>query len=223
MELKNRAEMDPRFTWDLTPIFKTEDEWEAMMQATTEQIKTLNSIPGTLGESVESFAKGLGAIYAAMENVEKLYGYAFLRKSGDNGDPKSQEMEARAITLLTALQSAIAFLNPEILAMDAQKLDAFMADDSVKTYRHMVEDVLRGRRYTLDAEREKMLAMLADAAQTPSNIFDMFESVDMTFPTVTGEDGQPETLSHGSFSVFRESKNRAVRKEAFEKYFGEYE
>lgn len=223
MELKNRAEMDPRFTWDLTPIFKMEDEWEAMMQATTEQIGTLNSIPGTLSESVESFAKGLGEIYAAMENVEKLYGYAFLRKSGDNGDPKSQEMEARAITLLTALQSAIAFLNPEILAMDAQKLDAFMADDSVKTYRHTVEDVLRGRKYTLDAEREKMLAMLADAAQTPSNIFDMFESVDMTFPPVTGEDGQPETLSHGSFSVFRESKNRAVRKEAFEKYFGEYE
>ena len=223
MELKNRAEMDPRFTWDLTPIFKTEDEWEAMMQATTEQIGTLNSISGTLSESVESFAKGLGEIYAAMENVEKLYGYAFLRKSGDNGDPKSQEMEARAITLLTALQSAIAFLNPEILAMDAQKLDAFMADDSVKTYRHTVEDVLRGRKYTLDAEREKMLAMLADAAQTPSNIFDMFESVDMTFPPVTGEDGQPETLSHGSFSVFRESKNRAVRKEAFEKYFGEYE
>ena len=223
MELKNRAEMDSKFTWDLTPIFKTEDEWEAMMKATTEQIKTIATIPGTLSESVESFAKGLGEIYAAMENVEKLYGYAFLRKSGDNGDPKSQEMEARAITLLTALQSAIAFLNPEILAMDAQKLDAFLADDSVKTYRHMIEDVLRGRKYTLDAEREKMLAMLADAAQTPSNIFDMFESVDMTFPPVTGEDGKPETLSHGSFSVFRESKNRAVRREAFEKYFGEYE
>lgn len=78
------------------------------------------------------------------------------------------------------------------------------------------------RAHMLDKEGEKMLAMLSDAAGTPRNVFDMFESVDMTFPNVIDENGNEAPLSHGTFGVYRESKSTAVRKDAFEKYFGEF-
>ncbi len=68
-----------------------------------------------------------------------------------------------------------------------------------------------------------MLALLTDAAQTPSAAFDMFADVDLTFPDVTDEAGASTPLTHASFGVFRESRDRRVRKEAFEKYFGAYE
>lgn len=222
MKLKNRSEMDPKYMWDLTPIYVTEADWEKDMAETAKLVETMKALPGTLSESTESLLNALNAVYAASEKLERVYCYAFLVSSGDNGDPKSQEMQARCISLMTALQSAISFINPELLAMDPNRLNEMLADDRLATYRHMVEDVCRSRSHTLDAEREKMLAMLADAAQTPSNVFDMFESVDMTFPPVKASDGTEQPLSHGSFSVFRESRDRAVRKEAFEKYFGEY-
>lgn len=223
MELKNRSEMDPKYTWDLTPIYKNDDEWEIDLKAAAETVEKLAGLPGTLAESVESLKAGLDAVFAASQQMEKLYGYAFLRKSGDNGDPKSQEMEARCIALLTKFQAAVSFLSPEILAMDSEKLTGYMADGRMETYRHTVEDICRARAHTLDAEREKMLAMMSDAAQTPSNVYDMFESVDMTFPPVTGEDGEEIPLSHGSFAVFRESRCREVRSDAFAKYFGAFE
>lgn len=222
VELKSRAEADSRFTWDLSPIFESDEAWEEALKRAAEEVKALSSIPGTLGASRESLKAGLDRINAASEKMERLMEYAFLRKAGDNGDPKSQDMEARCISLLTSFQAAISFMNPEILAMDADKLDAWMADDSMKTYRHMVEDICRSRSHTLDAERERMLAMLADAAQTPSNVFEMFESVDMTFPPVIDAEGREVPLSHGLFSVYRESKDRFVRRDAFEKYFGEF-
>jgi len=222
MELKKRADMDPRYTWDLTPVFESDEAWEAALKEASETVATLSAIPGTLGQSVESFKAGLDAINAAAQKLERVMGYAFLRKSGDNGDPKLQEMEGRVIGVLTAFQAAISFMNPEILAIDSEKLDAFMADESVATYRHMVEDICRARSHTLSAECEKLLAMLGDAAQTPSNVYDMFESVDVTFEPVTGENGESVPLTHGSFSVFRESKNRDVRRDAFEKYFGAF-
>lgn len=222
MELKSRAEMDPKYMWDLTPIFPNDQAWEDALKQATEAVKTLSAIPGTLGNSLESFKDGLDKIYAVTEQIERVANYAFLKKSGDNGDTKNQEMEARCISLLTAFQSAVAFLNPEILDMDSEKLDSFMKDDSVKTYRHMIEDVCRMRAHMLDKEGEKMLAMLSDAAGTPRNVFDMFESVDMTFPNVIDENGNEAPLSHGTFGVYRESKSAAVRKDAFEKYFGEF-
>ena len=222
MELKNRSEMDPKYMWDLSPIYPNEQAWEEALQCATEKVKGLSEIPGTLSTSLESFKKGLDAIYDATELIERVANYAFLKKAGDNGDTHNQEMEARCIAMITAFQSAIAFLNPEILGMDADKLESFLQDDSVKTYRHMIEDIRRMRVHTLDAQGERMLAMLSDAAGTPKNVFDMFESVDMTFPNVIDENGNEAPLSHGTFSVYRESKSAAVRKDAFEKYFGAF-
>ena len=222
MELKPRAEMDPKYMWDLTPIFPNDQAWEDALKRAGETVNTLKAIPGTLGNSLEAFKSGLDKIYAATERIERVANYAFLKKSGDNGDTKNQEMEARCISLITAFQSAVSFLNPEILGMDSEKLDAFMQDDSVKTYRHMIEDIRRMRAHTLDAQSERMLAMLSDAAGTPRNVFEMFESVDMTFPNVIDENGDEAPLSHGTFSVYRESKSAAVRKDAFEKYFGQF-
>ena len=222
MELKNRADMDPRYMWDLTPIYENDEAWESDLKLATETVKNLSALPGTLSASAEAFKAALDAVFSASEKMERLYCYAYLRKSGDNGDPKSQEMEARCIGLLTAFQSAVSFLNPEILAMEPETLKAYMEDERMATYRHMVEDVCRARAHTLDAEREKMLAMLSDAAQTPSNVYDMFESVDVTFEPVLGEDGQEQPLSHGSFAVYRESRDRSLRADAFAKYFGAF-
>ena len=53
-----------------------------------------------------------------------------------------------------------------------------MERDGLKTYRHALEDILRSREHTLDENSERLLAMLGDAAQTPGNTFEMFESVE---------------------------------------------
>ena len=223
MENKLRSEMNPEFMWDLTPIFESDTAWEAALTEAGTAIKALSDLPGTLGASADSLLNALTKIYDAEEKVEKVYGYAFLRKSGDNGDPGSQDMEARAISLIVALQTASAFVQPEVLAIPEEKLSAYMADERLATYRHKLEDIARRRSHTLDANGERILAMLGDAAQTPSNVFEMFESVDMRFPNVHDENGDEQPLTHGSFSIFRESRSQAVRKEAFETYFGEFE
>ncbi|MBQ8087661.1 MAG: oligoendopeptidase F [Clostridia bacterium] len=220
MELKNRSEMDAQFCWDLTPIFESDEAWESAYADLMNELPRLSELPGTLSTSAQALKNGLDTLYDIMQKLERIYEYAFLRKSGDNGDTRSQEMEAKSISALVRFQTESAFLNPEVIAMDPETLKSYMADESLATYRHMADDVCRARAYTLDVEREKMLALLGDAAQTPSNVFEMFESVDMTFPNVIGENGEALPLSHGSFSVYREHRDRAICKDAFEKYFG---
>ena len=222
MESKARNLMNPEYMWDLTPMYANDELWEADLKECEALAKNLGDIPGTLGASAESLKNGLDRIFAAQRKVEKVYIYAFLKKSGDNGEARYQEMEARCISLIVQLQTATAFVNPEILAIDPEKLDEYMKDESLAVYRHMVEDIVRARQHTLDAQTEGILAMLGDAAQTPSNVFEMFESVDMRFSSIKDENGNDAPLTHGSFTVFRESKDARVRKEAFETYFGEF-
>ena len=184
---------------------------------------TLGALEGTLKQSPQQLKAGLDQIYAATQQVELVYLYANLFKSGDNGDPEAQRAEGRAMSLYVALSTALSFVDPEILSIPKAELDAWLRLPELQEYRHILEDTDRMRPYSLPKEQEKMLAQLADAAGAPDEAFTMLESVDMTFPDITGEDGKPASLSHGTYGLYRDSRNRAVRKEAFETYHGEFQ
>lgn len=222
MALKNRKEMDSRYQWDLSHIYPSAGAWEkayAEAEALTDRIPAL---AGTLGASADSLLNGLNTIVAASQAVELVYLYASLNKSGDQGDATAQNLEARAVTLYVKLSTASSFVDPEILAIPEDKLAAYLQDERLAVYRQYICNTARARSHTLDADRERMLAMLGDAAGSPSNSFDMLEAVDMTFPEITDEKGEKVALTHGNFSVYRESTDRRVRREAFETYFGEF-
>ena len=60
-------------------------------------------------------------------------------------------------------------------------------------------------------------------ASSPDQIFSAFSNADLRFQPVTDEEENQVPLSHGTFVGFLQSKDRRVRKEAFEKYYAEYE
>lgn len=217
-----RKDMNPEFMWDFTHIFESREAWEAAYEQASAEVEKIYSVQGTLCNSAADLEKGLDLIFSAAQKVERVYLYASLHKNGDNGDPEYQQMEGRAVNLYVAFSTAISFMEPEILAADEQKIREYLDIDVLKKYRHNFEDILRAREHMLSGEQEKMLAMLSDVSGNCRNIFDMLESVDMTFPSITDENGEEVTLTHGNFGVYRESSNARVRKEAFEKYFGEF-
>ena len=217
-----RKDMNSEFMWDFTHIFESRDAWETAYAEASRSVEALGSVSGTLCESASSLKSGLDKIFSTAKKVELVYLYASLHKSGDNGDPEYQQMEGRAINLYVAFSTAISFMEPEILAANEDTVRAFLENEELATYRHTVKNILRARKYMLSAEQEKMLAMLSDVAGNCSNAFEMLESVDMTFPSIIDEKGEEVTLTHGNFGVYRESTDIRVRKESFEKYFGEF-
>jgi len=221
MDIRERKDVPVEFTWDFTAIYENDEVWEKAYAEAAKLVAGIPAVAGTLGKSAASLKKGLDLIYAAEEKVERVYLYAMLKKNTDNGDPVSQTMGGRTYSLYADFSTACAFLSPEILSIDPAKLAEMMKDPSLATYRHMIGDIERGRPYTKDAETEKLLAMLFEPAATPGNAFDMFDAVDVTFPDIT-VNGKKEPLTNGSFSVYRESADRDVRRKAFANLFGEF-
>ena len=222
MAIKQRAEIEEQFTWDFSDIFADDAAWEEAYREADALIDGIATVPGTLKDSAEAMKAGLDKIFAASEKMERIYLYAMLRKNVDNGDPKYQTMQGHAMNLAVKQSTACAFLEPEILAIDKDRLEEMINSPVLSTYRHLLQDTDRMRAYTKDEQTETMLAMLADAAGATSECFDMLESVDMTFPEITDENGEKVTLTHGNFGVFRESSDQRVRRESFELYFGEF-
>ena len=215
---QNRRDMNPEYMWNLGDIFADKAAWEDAMQKAEKQIAQVVAVQGTLGKSAEDLKRGLDAIYAAAQQANLVYLYAFLNLMGDNGDAEAQDMEARATRMMVNFSTETAFVNPEILSIDPENLDAWMQEPELSGYRHMIDDIARARVHTLSEREERLLAMLGDAAGTPEKAFSMFDSVDVQFPDVA--EGKP--LTHALFGNYREDRSAAVRKDAFEKYFGEY-
>ena len=222
MALKKRNEMDPKFQWKLSDIFADQNAWEAEYEKAQAEIPNIEALAGTLKTSKESLKAGLDRIYAVIEPVSLIYIYAMLCKSGDNGDPEAQKLDGRATNLYVALSAALSFMDPEILSIPEETLNEWIQDPMLAEYRHILEDTARSRAHTLPEAQEKMLSLLSDAAGTPDNAFTMLESVDMTFPDFEGENGEMLPLSHGTYGLYRESKNRQIRKNSFEVYHGEF-
>ena len=222
MALQNRRDMDPAFQWNLSDIYPDLEHWDAAYAAAKQQVEALSSLPGTLCVSKEGLKAGLDQIYAAQEPVNLLYLYAMLMKSGDNGDAAAQRLEGRAMNLYMELSTALSFLDPEILSIPEETLNQWLSDPALAEYRHILEDTARSRPYTLPEAQERMLAQLSDAANAPGDAFTMLSTVDMTFPDITGEDGKPAPLTHGTYGIYRDSPVRSVRKEAFEVYHNEF-
>lgn len=218
----NRNEMRPEYTWDFSHIFETREAWEAEYKRAEELIAAIPPVAGTLGQSADALLNGCEKYMAAAQCVEKVYIYASLHKSTDNGDPEYQAMDARCISLFMNLSASTSFFVPEVLSIDEAKLAEYVADPRMEIYRHMIEDCARGRAHTLDAQREMMLAMLAEVENTPGDAFGMLTDVEMEYPDVIGENGEKLPLTSGNFNVYRESNIRSIREQAFNNYFGMY-
>lgn len=218
-----REQMDSEFQWDLAGIFQDVGEWESALKRAKEAIERIPSLKGTLGGSAQALVDALALYYDASRQAELVYTYAHLLMDGDNGNTSYQSMQDRGMRLMVELETAGSFLTPELLSLPGERLDAFAADPALKPFAHVLDDILRRREHTLDEEREKMLKMLGEVAEGPTQCFTMFESVDMRFPAVKDPAGELVELTHANFSVFRESMDRRIRREAFEKYFGEFD
>ncbi len=222
MALKLRKDTNPCYTWNFTDMYPSDAAWEEAYTEAAGLLDGVMAVAGTLGESAGSMKAGLDKIFSASEKLELLYIYSMLRLNVDNGDPTYQAMNGRAMNLLVKCSTAISFLEPEILSIPADKLEKMMQDPALATYRHLLEDTVRGRAHVGSAEIEHMMAMLSDVSGTARKAFTSLESVDMTFPTIRDEAGEEVTLTHGNFGVYRESNDLRVRRESFEGYFGEF-
>ena len=70
---------------------------------------------------------------------------------------------------------------------------------------------------------QKILAAAADMSQTPENTFGMFNNADLTFPSVKDSQGNERQVTHGTFIPLMESKDRVLRKAAFESVYHTYQ
>ena len=221
---KQRNEIEEKYTWDLTTIFPTDEAFEAELAQVSEEVKKAASLAGHLLDSADSLLTTTEVQLDLMRRIEKLYSYAHMKNDQDTRVAKYQEYQAKGMTLYSDFGQSFAFYEPEFMAITEERYQAFLAEQpALQQYQHYFDKLLKKKAHILTQREEELLAGAGEIFGAAGETFAILDNADIVFPMVHDEDGNEVQLSHGNYITLVESKNREVRKEAYEALYSVYE
>ena len=221
---KQRNEIEEKYTWDLTTIFPTDEAFEAELAQVSEEVKKAAGLAGHLLDSADSLLTTTEIQLDLMRRIEKLYSYAHMKNDQDTRVAKYQEYQAKGMTLYSEFGQSFAFYEPEFMAITEEQYQAFLAEQpGLQLYQHYFDKLLKKKAHILTQREEELLAGAGEIFGAAGETFAILDNADIVFPMVHDEDGNEVQLSHGNYITLVESKNREVRKEAYEALYSVYE
>lgn len=222
-EEKLRCEIEDKYKWDLTKIYKDEKEWQKDFDDVKEKILKVLEYKDSFLSNGKKLYEYLKYDEEVSRKLEKIYYYAHLNYDADTLDEKYKVMTNKVSDLFTKYNELSSFVVPEILKLDEEKLNTFYKDEEkLEDYRFSIENIYRFKNHTLDEEKEKMLSNLSKCLSNPEETYEALTDSDFEYDYITDEKCNKVKFNESNYSLFIKSKDRSIRKKAFEMLHNKY-
>lgn len=221
--LLERKEVDEKLTWDLTSIYKTEEDFEqAVKEAENLSIELEREYKGKLKDSdtVNSCLDKLKTLYE-LTNATEFYSYFSISVDQSNIENQTRQMKLSSIS--SRIQSRISFIQSEIMELDEDVI--LKAIEKSNENANYLKNIMRSKKHALHPEVEKALSSLSNTLNAPFEIYNRAKLVDMDFGTFTVDDKEYPLsfgLFEGEWEYENDTKLRHAAFEAFSKKLREY-
>ncbi len=221
MAVPERKDVPVEYTWKLEDIYASNEAWEADFEKAGAMVKVISSFAGKLGEP-QVLKQALNAYFSLNQTVDSLFTYARMRRDEDNRRTEYQALTDRAQSLAVSMSTACAYIEPELLELDAAYLKEVMDTEGFENYKVFLSEIERRRPHTLTAAEERIIAMTGEMGSSPDTVYSMLTDADMKFPVIKGENGEKTELTHGNYIPLMMSTDRKVRKAAYTALYNTY-
>ena len=211
-----------KLEWNLTDIFKNEDEFNNQVDELYKKIDEIKKFQGTLSNSSKQIYNCYKTYEEAIRIDEKLYSYAMLKYHKDMSNNDSIKLYKRVEKISTDFSEAVSFIEPEISKISEEKLLEFLNDKELQEYEKIIKDIIKGKKHILSEEVEKVISKYAEVFASTENVYDIFTTTEFEFPSIKDEDGKELKMTNGLYSKYLRSNNENTRKQAFESMYSLY-
>ncbi len=221
MKQKTRDEIQEKDKWDLTFIFKTEDEFDKAYDEAKEEIKEVSNYKGKLLESSDMLFNYLDYSEKVERKLYKLYYYTHLNLDSDTTNTISQAKEGKVENLFQEYSVLSSFVQPEFLKGDMKLIEKFIEEKpELKRFHFDFSQLYRMKDHYLNEEKKEMLSMLSKSF-VAEDTFEALTDADMTFPNIL-VNGEEVELTESNYGTYIEDKNRDLRRDVFTKLLTTY-
>ncbi len=210
--------------WDLSDMYDSYDDWNASREHVLERLPELEAYRGRLGESPEVMLEAFRTISEVALEADRAYVYANLLFDEDQDNTDASAMTQQVDEMLSALDRATSWSDPEILALGEDVINDFIASDpeEFERFRLSLQNTLRNSEYILSEEGEAIMAAAGILPGMPSQTYNLLVNSDITWPTIE-LDGEDVYLDASGYSFHRADVDREDRIRVFDTYWGAWE
>jgi oligoendopeptidase F len=223
-EIKDRSMIETKDKWDLSLIYKTQKDFENELEITKNLIlEYRRKYENHTMDNANIFYNSIIDSLEISRKLDKLYVYASMKSDEDVSNNDNQELKNKVINLYDLATANMFFVDTELLKEDYAKIEKFYQDEP-KLLEHEVniKDTFRYKKHTLSDIEEKLLSNISKAFGNDEQTYGYLTDSDMTFGTIKNEDNKEVELTDTNYSIYIKSKDRRVRKEAFDALYNHY-
>ena len=220
---KLRSEIDAKYKWELTKIYEKYEDWEKDYFTAKQKIEEVSSYKDKFLKSSSNLMEYFKYDESVDRLLSKLYFYSQLNYDSDTTCDKYKEMVSKVLDLFERYSTLSAFVLPSILKVDYEVFEKFYKENKeLLNYKFVLDEIYRYRNHTLDEKTEKILSSLSKTMSNPSQTYEILTDSDFVFNKIKDENGNMVDFNESNYSTFIKSKDRRVRKDAFEILFNKY-
>jgi oligoendopeptidase F len=208
-QLPVRDAIPTRYTWDLSSICASWDDWSASYARLDAAITAFSKFQGTLASSSEA----LLAAFTAMDDMGALsyrvWYFASLHYDQDQRDNDINARRQQVQILFARQQQASSWFNPEVLAIPLDTIRGWMdANEALGVYRFAIESLFHEQEHVLDEKGERLLSYAGRFNSVPYDSYSALTTADMKFPSIGLSTGEAVTLTYGQYRALLETNRR---------------
>ncbi len=214
-----RSEITLEHTWDASSVFASDELWEAEIARVIERLPEIGRFRGHLGDSPAALADWLHASEELARSASHIFLYASMFHEADTADQAAAAKHDRAISLYTRVQAAVAFAEPEMLAIGFDTLRGWLKQESrLASYAHYVDQLERRQEHVRSAEVEELIGQLADPFYSATRIHSTLADADLRFGAARDAVGAAVDVAQGNINTLLTGPDREIRRTAWENY-----
>jgi oligoendopeptidase F len=220
--LPDRRDVPVHETWALEHVFASAADAERALVDLDVRVAALVARAGRL-------AAGSDELLAALTDLEWIDGaadrarmYHTLPVTTEGSDPAARAADGRFQALAAGWATALAFVQPELLAVAPERLAALLADEPrLLRFAAYLERLEERRPHVRSGEVEDVLAGANGVFDAYERARDALAEGDLRFEPVEGASG-PRELAPSSYRALAADPEREVRRHAFERWTDGY-
>lgn len=215
-EEKLRSEIEEKYKWDLSSIYKSLDDFNADVKTAEELIEEIVSYKGKITSDSKTLYEFLRLDEKLGNVIDSLYVYASCLKDEDISNKENQALYNKVLNLYSYYGEKTSFIMPEFMETSYDVIkDYINNNDDLKEFSFDLENIYRYQKYTLTPKEEKLLSSISDLQNKYKNNFSIATNSILDYGYIKDEDGNDVKLTNGNLVVYSRSKDRDVRKASF--------
>ena len=219
----DRNKIDKKYQWDLTKIFKSSKEFNQLFEEVKENIKDFSKYEKTMDKNATNFYNAIDNYYEISRKLEKLAVYTSLQFDTDTSNNKNQSLKMKVSNLYDEWSKVNFFVVPTILKKEYTDIEKYYKEEpKLKEYETVLKREFRYKEHTLTDAEEKLLSNMTKIFNNDYITYELLKDSDMTFDDIEDENNKKVKLTCSNYSIYIESKNRRVRKDAFTTLYKTY-